>query len=160
MALYYPWTTVGHTNAGDENFNFKLSQVDPDTGIMPGQWYLVRLHFDTSVVAESAGTHLAEGYIRAYGDLDWKMMYRWQNGQDYLPVVDGYGRGGTFNWNLKGSQRPDRQYGHRSISWPTTLANTSANTGNMRFYMSDFAMSAGPNSGGNGRDDLPVYNDY
>jgi len=160
MALYYPWTTVGHTNTGDENFNFKMTHVNPNTGLMPGRWHLVLLHFDTSVTAESAGTHVAEGYMRPYGDLNWKMMYRWQNGQDYQPVIAGYGRGGTFTWNLRGSQRPDRQYGHRSISWPTTLVQTDASGGNMRFYISDFAMAAGVNSGGNGIDDLPVYNDY
>jgi hypothetical protein len=151
---------VGHTRAGEEGFNFKMSHVDPDTGLMPGQWYLVRLHFNTSLVAENAGTHLAEGYMRPYGDPNWRLMYRWQNGQDYLPVIDGYGRGGTFNWNLRGSQRADRQYGHRSISWPTTLSQANASGGNVRFYMSDFAMSAGTNSGGNGAGDLPVYNNY
>jgi hypothetical protein len=170
--LSYPWTENNSPYYGDictglgyTDNDHELGHVDPDTGMSPGKWYLVRLHYNTSQAAYNDGQrHLAEGYIWEQGVADFSLMYRWQNGQDYLPDMSaaGYGRGGIFTWQLQGSKvggASEGQWGHKAIWWPSNQApgTPTATSGDHNWYISDFVAIAGTDCGGLGVDGLPQY---
>ena len=152
--VQYDWESYGSGGACFPPYDaWKLGQVDTTNGPKPGEWYLVRLHMNTSEAAIAAGRHLWEMYSRKYGTSGFTLISRWQNGQDYAP---GTGGGCTLTWN------PDHTlgYGHKMIRIPTVMGKTDGSGGNMRYYLKDFAISRGTDSGGNGVNDLPYYPDY
>lgn len=127
---------------------WKTGQVNTDNGVKAGTWALVRLHFNFSEAAITAGRHLSEMYVREYGVSDFTLVSRWQNGLDWAP-----GAGGGCTLTLT----PDVSlgYGHKMVRMPSTFGNVSGVNGDVRFYLKDFAIAAGTDSGGNGESDLP-----
>lgn len=119
---------------------FKLSHTDanPPTPITENGWRLVRMHYDMSGVTVPGG--IAEGWVRDYGSATFLKYMEWIHGA----IVAG----SQFNWPLPNND------GAKMLRLFTTTE------GDFFLYMSDFAIAAGVNSGGNGVDDLPVYTQY
>jgi len=131
----------------------KPGQVNTTYGPLPGEWYLIRLHANTSQAAITNNRQLIEAYARKYNDSTFTIIERWQQGQDYSPAPGG---GCTFNYIINTSLG----YGHNAFRLITTMARYGSSYYNTRFYIKDFSMAAGTDSGGNGMNDLPRYPDY
>ncbi len=132
---------------------WRLGQVQASRPYIPGIWYLVRFHANTSQPAVTGNRHLWEVHRRQYGESEWHLMSRWQHGQDFEP---GPGLGCTLNWLL---DTTTHGYGHRIMVVPSTVGPANGSGRNTRFYLKDFAMAAGIDSGGPGQTALPSYTD-
>ena len=103
--------------------------VDGRNGvIIPNQWYLIKMHVDTSGNSSlaSPGQGVSEMWIRPLGS-DWRKTAEWRGG--VTP---------NFVW-------PISDNGNKSIRIPTTVAG-----GDEWMYLDDFAIATSET-------DLPVY---
>jgi hypothetical protein len=112
----------------DPAMNHKLFQNANRRALLPGIWYQVRLHLDTSgryvnpTNGQPSGRY--EAWIRARGETAWLKV------ADYRPGITG-GPNGLY-WPLTSSQ----QAGHRMLRMPTTV-NRYDNT----ILIEDFVIS-------------------
>ena len=98
--------------------------------IVPNNWYLIKMHVDTSGSSPlaSAGQGVSEMWIRPLGS-DWRKTAEWRGG--VTP---------SFVWPISDS-------GNKSIRMPTTVAG-----GDEWVYLDDFAIATS-------EADLPTYSD-
>jgi len=122
-----------------------------DSAIAENTWSLIRIHYDISNV----GTNTYQIYKRELGTPTFTLISEW---------VDG-GTVSSQNVRIQPNQHVDGSYGHAFLKFLSTFGyysgspNVTSNTDSF-IYFSDFAISAGTNSGGNGTTDLPTYTEY
>ncbi|HEY0687072.1 MAG TPA: hypothetical protein VGD45_32310 [Steroidobacter sp.] len=96
----------------------KLKQNLVSTPLAGGQWYQVRLHFDTS---GAQGTY--EAWVRQRGQSTWTKYSDWRGGQT-----------ANFYWPIPTDQRR----GHTMFRAPTTVNGFGSST----VYIDDFAIAS------------------
>jgi len=122
-----------------------------DSVIAENTWSLIRIHYDISNV----GTNTYEIYKRELGTPSFTQIASWTDG--------GTVAGEAVR--ISPNQHVDGSYGHAFLKVLSTFGYASGdsrvvdNTDSF-IYFSDFAISAGTNSGGNGTSDLPTYAEY
>ena len=120
-----------------------------------GVWQSWRLHMNASQAAQEEGRALLEAYVRNYGEQEFTLVTRWQQGLEAYPVESG--ENVAFNWALNGAVNG---YGHAAFRTPANVSTTFGTFHNSRYALSDFAMCAGVDDGGPGEAALPGHSDY
>ncbi len=112
---------------------WKLGQMDIDTRIVANDWFLVKLHFDTST---TSGRY--EAWLQPMGGKMVKVA-------EYIDGVTP-----SFSWKIP----PEHVGGHKTLCIPTTLGafipERAKNNRDCWIYLDDFAMASG-------EDQLPRY---
>lgn len=133
---YYGFPTENSWKIGPNMINDTTQSI-----LYPNTWYLVKLHYDVSVLGE--GTF--EMWMREYGQ-SWRKTHEWISGQN-TPVLPAHQHsGGSFEWPTTYTENFDGFKIGSTIGW------FDDNT-RMYVYMDDFVL-------GTTEESLPTYDDY